>query len=254
MTFRFIIAGLIGALALCLPVFARAFDMPWPWVYGFFFTMLGNGLECFITFFHEMGHSVTGWFYGAPTIPMFDFVHGGGWAYMPVGRLVPLLMLVWGLMGYGIYLSYREYRWICSALFLGLLFNIATAFTPWHDNVFDFMGPGAEPVIGAFLLIRALYDLAPRGGAERFMNAMLGFAMPLHSLIMGWALMHSAIVRQQYWTQKDAQGSGDFDKIADRILVGDFNAVVMVWVGLSFACIALPFVLFAWSAPKKSAH
>lgn len=239
-----LITGFLFALILNVPLIAMTFERNWPWAYGFIFTLLGNGLECFITFFHEIGHSLAGWFYGVPTIPMFDFAHGGGWAWMPVGQQIPVLVMVWAAIGYGFFVTFRDWVWIRGILIVLFLFNLATAFSDWHETVFDFMGPGFEPMVGAFFLIRALYDLAPRGGVEWVLNAVFGFALPIHALINGWGLMHNAEVRRLYWTQKDAQGSGDFDKIADRLPFGDFNGIVMVWMGVSVLCLIVPFVVY----------
>lgn len=242
--------GFLTALILNIPSFAMVFERDWPWAYTLPLAILGNGLECFMTFFHEIGHTLAGWFYGTPTIPMFDFVHGGGWAWSPLGQVIPLLVVMWGLAGYGFFVTFRDWPWIRVGLAVALLFNLVTAFNDWHANVIDFMGPALEPLAGAAFLYRALYNLAPRGGGERFMNAMFGFAMPLHSLINGWGLMHNTMVRHLYWTQKDAQGSGDFDKIADRLSFGDFNGIVMTWMALSALCLLLPFLLYLCDRQK----
>jgi len=238
------LAGLAAALFLNLPLFSLMAEFYWPVVQGGVPMILANGLSYFITFFHELGHSITGWFYGYPTIPMFDFKHGGGWAYQPVGQQIILLIAIWAVMLYAIFVFLRGYKFLQGTVLVLLLFNIATAFMPLHRVMFDFMGPVAPPLMGTFFLYRALFDLAPRGNGERFLNSLFGFALPLHAMIEGFGLLYNDMARTMYWNQKSAHGIGDLDKIAGSFTSISFSGIVVLWIITSLLCLMGPFLLY----------
>ncbi len=183
-------------------------------------------------------------FYGYPTLPSFDFEHGGGMAWMMSGQQIVILLGVWAAMGYGIYF-FREQRALRVLIGLMLVFNLATAFNEDHRlSVINFMGPGAEPLTGALLLCRALANLAAPQPGERFASALFGFGMIFRALIDGWGLLHGGQHRLEYYNQKGQHGFGDFDKIADAIGMATFEGVVTVWLCLSVASLAGVFVFW----------
>ena len=249
-TARLMLTSLAIAIFMNLPFYSYALEKDWSWASGFLFLWMIRALGEFLIFFHEIGHSLTGWFYGVPTIPMFDFAHGGGWAWMVMGQNIFLLFCVWGGLAY---LWYRAsgFGWMRHILIGVLIFNVATAFSNWHLAVFDFMGPAFEGLCGAFFLIRAFYNLTPRGKSERYLNAILGFAFPLHSLIEGYSLLKIPAMREQYYQQKDSQGSGDFDQIADKLDFASFNGAVILWMTLAALCLILPVIFYLLFPPYE---
>jgi len=242
-TTRFMLSGLLCAVFINLPFYSYALEKDWLWATHFIFIWITNTLSAFLTFFHEIGHTIAGWFYGVPTIPMFDFKHGGGWAWQVSGQNYVLLFCVWAGLGY-LWLLAREYPWLQKIIIGIFLFNIATAFNNFHLATMSFLGPAFEGLIGGFFLIRAFFDLAPRGASERFMNAFLGFAFPLNSLINGYSLLTVPSARERYFNQKDGQGAGDFDQIADKLEFISFDAGVIAWMVLTALCLILPFVFY----------
>ena len=243
-------AGFIVAVLISLPFYNWIFDNGWDWAEGFPLGWLGGGLTYMSTFFHELGHTVFAWFYGYPTLPMFDFKHGGGLAIGLTDQQIPILLCVDLAIAYGIY-HFREYKILQIALTALLLFNLTTAFNEdSRFNVIDFMGPAAEPLVAAFLLIRALFDLAPRGWFERFLNAAIGFAMVFQALINSYGLLYSRALRLVYYEQKGSHGFGDFDKISSRLMFLEFEGVVYIWAFISLICLVFPFVLY-WYAGRS---
>lgn len=239
-----LLAGLFGAILINIPVYSWIFGRDWDWAEGFPFGFLGIGLIYMSTFFHELGHTVFAWFYGYPTLPSFDFEHGGGMAWMMSGQQIVILLCVWATMGYGIYF-FREHRALQILIGLLLVFNLATAFNEDHRlTVINFMGPGFEPLTGALLLYRALANLAAPRPGERFAGALFGFGMIFRAMIDGWGLLHSGAHRLEYYNQKGSHGFGDFDKIADALPFMTFNGVVVIWLCLSVASLAGVFALW----------
>ncbi|MDB2682841.1 hypothetical protein N9Z27_01145 [Alphaproteobacteria bacterium] len=252
-TLKFLISGLLGALVLNIPVYSWVFVKQWGFAQGFPLGWLGNGLLYMGTFFHEIGHTVAAWFYGFPTLPMFDFQHGGGMAVWHNGGydLIVILAAVYAAMACGMY-YFRDVPLIRNSLIVLFILNIATV---WSEtikfNIIDFMGPAAECLIGGFLVFRAVFNLAPRGALERFLNALIGFGMLIAVFIESWALLDNGVYRAVYYQQKGREGWGDFDKIARRTEWISFDGVIGLWGGLGFFCLLLPFVLFAINSQKE---
>lgn len=250
-TWQFILIGFLCALIMNAPVYAWIYDHDWSWAHGFPVGWLGACLSYMGTFFHELGHTGFAWFYGYPTIPIFDFTHGGGFAISVSGQNYLILGAVNIGLCYLIYLL-QEFRGLQIAVGAVILFNLATAFSSdLRHIVIDFMGPAAEPLVASFLLFRALFDLAPRGSGERLLNAIFGFAMIIHSLIEGFALIGNDAYRLVYFQQKGTHGFGDFDKVEESISFMSFNAVVSVWIILSLICLITPFIFYMRSLSQK---
>ena len=245
-TYRVMIGGLAAAVVINTPFLSWVYGYEWGWAVGFPLGWLGQGLSAFITFFHEIGHTLAGWFYGYVTIPSFDFQHGGGMAWQVTGQLPALDFCLYALLGYAFYLL-RGSAGAQAGIAAVILFHVATAYVPVHESILDFMGPGFEAMIASFFLTRAWLDLAPRGGIERFLNALFGFAMIGHIFIEGWALLHDDAMRLVYFEQKGQHSFGDFDKVAEAMSV-DFSTVVRVWLGLGLAALLAPWFLFLVSS------
>lgn len=241
---RFIGGAVLIAALSNIRIYNSVFDMGWLWAYSIIpFGWIGLGISYMGTFFHELGHTALAWFYGYPTLPMFDFTHGGGLALSTSGQQIFILIAFWAALIYGFW-HFKDYffiKWGCAAL-LGL--NLAFAFNDGHEFFINFMGPAAQPLIAGFLLFRALFDLAPKGAFERFLNAAIGLAMFGAVFIDGAGLLRSADHRLAYFQQKGAHGFGDFDKIGYHLPLLGFNGIVYIWLLLNVICFIVPFVLY----------
>ena len=249
-TIKVLTIGLILAVLVNLPLYAWIFNKPWDWAMGFPLGWLGVGMNYMATFFHEIGHTVFMWFFGYPTIPMFDFQHGGGLALALTSQQVMILVFVWGCIVFGIWF-FRDRPWLQILLGLLLVFNLTFAFSLYHDVFLNFGGPAFESLVAAFLLFRAIYDLAPRGVFERFLNAFFGFGMIIKVYIDGYGLLNSKVWRLVYYEQKGSHGFGDFDKIADMVRFLTFEHVVLLWIALNTACLLMPFLMRLFISPYK---
>ena len=237
---RTLLIGLVIAILACIPtyqwIFHYNFDvLPFGW--------MAAGMSYMAVFFHEIGHTVFAWFYGYPTIPMFDFQHGGGFAYSFGDAQIAISVCIWAALGYGVF-TLKDHKVLAGGLAALLLFNLATFYS--HDlrlSVIDFMGPGLEPIIAGFFLYRAIFDLAPRGNVERAMNAIVGFGMIFRIFLDAAGLLRNEVHRYMYYNQKGMHGFGDFDKIASRFQGLNFEIIVYGWVGLTILCLVIPFTL-----------
>jgi hypothetical protein len=195
--------------------------------------MITTGMDYMGTFFHELGHSVFAWMFGYPSLPSFDFQHGGGMAYH-FGRVV---YLQWGMIAAGAFGLWAVWRYsifwavVAGTLYVGLVIASLTSF---HDVIILFMGHGAESAMGAFILARVMLDAVPNRPGEFEMHA---FAGPY--LIMGpivdpsWGLITDPIYRDDYWAQKGGEGFGDFSRIADYF--GWASEIPVAWACILFS-------------------
>lgn len=243
-TSLFMASGLLFAIIANINYYAYVFETDWIWaLYIFPLGWLGAGMGYMATFFHEIGHTIFAWFYGYPTLPMFDFHHGGGFALSTSGQQILILLCVWAACIYGfIQFKYSFFlKWTCAAL---LALNLIFAFNDGHMFFINFMGPALEPITASFFLYRALFDLAPRGDLERFLNAGIGFALIGGVFVNALGLLYNASHRLSYYHQKGSHGFGDFDKISYQLPVLGFNGIVWVWIIINIICLVLPFILY----------
>ncbi len=243
-TLRLMAISLICAICINIPLYGQIFQTGWSWAYSILpFGWAAAGLSYMATFFHELGHTIWAWFYGYPTLPMFDFQHGGGLALSTSDQQILILLPIWAALSYGIWFfnDIAPLKWALIAL--GLI-NIIFAFNDGHMWFINFFGPAAESLIAAFLLFRALFDLAPRGLLERYFNAIIGFGLIIFVYIDGIGLLQNAAHRHAYYHQKGAHGFGDFDKIADQSPLFSFNGIVIFWLILNTLCLILPLIIY----------
>jgi hypothetical protein len=248
-TLTFMLTGFIFGLLANLPYWFWLHGGEWEWMNSLPLFVIGVGMQAMTTFFHELGHAAFMWFYGYVAMPTFDFTYGGGMAYAVTDQMTILLLGLYALIGYGLYLLRGE--WPVQAILLAILvFNLATAFTDMHQVVIDFMGPGAQALVGGFCLYRTWLDLAPRGATERWLNAMIGSGLIINVLMEGWSLLHNSDYRDAYDAQKGGHGLGDFNKVADALSVG-FDAPVVVWMGMAVLALIVPIGLYIINRPKE---
>ncbi len=243
-TTQIIIWGLIIAIPANIPLYAWIFNEQWELASGFPLGWVSSGLVYMSVFFHEIGHTIFAWFYGYPAIPTFDFQHGGGMAWLLSGQQIPILVIIWIAMIYGLW-AFREYILLQAIIILLALLNITLAFNNYHTSIMNFMGPAFECLIAAFFLYRALFDLAPRGDFERFLNSFFGFAMILQVFVNSYGLLKSDAYRLVYYEQKGSHVFGDFDKVANQIPFLNFDDIVIAWASVNTACLIIPFALYA---------
>lgn len=240
---KIMVFGLLFACLSNLNFFAQITNTYWPWTNELPLLWLAAGLSYMMTFFHELGHTITAWFYGYFTLPTFDFVHGGGFAYQFGDQNWLILGTIYAALLFGI-IKFRFHLTSQIILIAILLLNITTAFTPFHDTLIVFMGPASVSLIAGFFIYRAIFDLAPRGNFERFLNAYFGFAFIINIFIDCWGLLKNAQHRMYYNTQKGSHGIGDFDRIADSFINMTFENIIDIWLTLSLVCLTLPFLMF----------
>ena len=168
-TWKFMIAGFLVAVFLNLPLYHYIHDKDWFWTENFVMHLFSVCLGYMATFFHELGHTLFAWLYGYPTIPVFDFAHGGGLAISISGQSYLLMGAAIVMAGCGAY-RLRDFTPFMIGLAALAVFILATGFSEdIHMSVIDFMGPGTEALIAGCVLSRALLIFAPGCSVVRFL-------------------------------------------------------------------------------------
>ncbi len=235
--------GVSLAIIVTLSFYAYIFDKNWFLLTGFPVGWISASMSYMIVFFHEIGHTIFMWFYGYPAIPTFDFKHGGGMSWPLFGQQIIILIIIWSIMGYGLWL-FKGYLGLQIAIALLFLLNIGFAFNDYHKSVFTAMGHISESLIASFFLYRVLFNLVPRGDLERFLNAFFGFGIIFHSLIECYGLLKNEAFRLVYYQQKGSHGFGDLDKLSSDISILSFSSVVLILMVINILCLTIPFVLY----------
>lgn len=214
---RIFLVSLAIAFVFCLPAIGQELD-----IQSFrsaILTIPATGLEYMLTFFHEIGHTLTMWLFGYPAVPHFDFEHGGGMA-RHWGRSWMVLAAIWmGAIAFAVYLYQHLYYRGILILGIGVVVHVLCVFTRLGDILISFMGQGGEILIGGFCMLRAFWNTTEksRGAVERWLNMVFGIYAMLSNAIMAAGLMFSDISRMAYAMQKGGHLLGDLDKIAQAI-------------------------------------
>lgn len=188
-----------------------------------------------LTLVHELGHAVSGWFFGYPSIPAFDFAHGGG-VTMHEDRKVLLMLAIYALFGWGFYALRRRPVAATTLAVLVALYSVA-AFTPLHEILQIFMGHGAELIFAGLFLYRALSGEKIRTPAERPAYAFAGFFILFSDLRFAYGLWSNHERRVEYELAKGGGSWMDFSRIARDYLGVELTTVAAFFLLL---CLLVP--------------
>lgn len=151
--------------------------------------------------FHEIGHSLTAWLFGTPSIPsiftLFGADQAGGLAYH-FGRFWVLQIIVYAAMGYGLWRLYNAGAMRAFGV-AGIMAAIIVilSLTKYHESAIYFMGHGSAVIVGCFFLVRALLGTV-RNGIELFLNASIGTFMLGHNALFFFRIATDEDVRREY--------------------------------------------------------
>lgn len=240
--FRLILIAMICVIITTLPMISYSYGLNWEWAQRFPLDTLNTAVQYITIFFHEIGHTLTAGAFGYISVPSFDLAKGGGMTYTLPEQYIFVPWVISAIFGYLLWI-YRSYY---VRLGLGVIlipFYLYAAYTPdLHNTIILFMGRGTEILIGAFFIYRVLYNIAPRGTAERFMNIFLGLSFMARSIVDSIALLNKEDYRSLYFEQKGKRGFGDFDRISETYPSIDFEGVVTFSIVFTIVMIAVPFI------------
>jgi hypothetical protein len=240
------------SLISLIPYAADIADLNLPIWLRFALLPLAEGMHYMAVFFHEPGHAVFHWLFGAPALPVFDVVHGGGMTYS-LGRSYALTTFIYALMVSGILLlMHAKRRRAAAALACLAVLHVILIYTGWDLFVTLLMGHGAEIIAGSVMLAAALSrpDLL-KTVPERCVALSVGLHFFGRNALRCAALLLSAAKRQEYAMQKGIPGLGDYQHAAD--VVGISVETVTAGMAVFLAAAAVLTLLYVRRhAPEKS--
>jgi hypothetical protein len=196
---------------------------------------------------HELGHTLTGWVFGYPSIPAFDFRYGGGVTSHDQRQIVIVALVLAGI-AWGLH-HYRNHRPALVVVSTALFAYGIAAFTPLHSLLMTFMGHGTELIFAGIFFYRALSGSAVRIPVERPLYAFLGFFITISCIRFAGGLIFDPLTRILY---EDAKGGGhwmDFSVIAEQYLGVQLSLVA--WFFLP-CCLIPPLGAFLFHRYRKS--
>ena len=183
---------------------------------------------------HELGHVVTAWLFGYPSLPGFDLVFGGGITLHGHQRFW-LLLIVYCGWGWLLYRS-RERPRALGVTLLALLAYSLCAFTSWRYALILFMGHGSELVFAGLFLYRAISGRAIRTPLDRPAYAWVGIYIVLADIRFALRLIAEPGYRRAYEAAKGGGHWMDFSRLADDHLHTSLQAVALIFL----LCCLLP--------------
>jgi len=189
----------------------------------------------FVVLVHELGHALAGWAFGRPSLPAFDFGHGGG-ATLYRERSAALVALACALFTAAGFVLRR------NPASLKLVVACAAAYTALLASGFDqavilAMGHGGELLFAGIFLHRALSGRALAHPAERPLYAWLGWHVVLHDVGFAFGLLTSSGERAAYAAAKGGGHLMDFSRLSREFLHLPLEALA---AALLLACLLLP--------------
>jgi hypothetical protein len=201
----------------------------------------------FVVLVHELGHTLTGWLFGYPSIPAFDFTYGGG-VTSRQDQVLLLVVAVYAVfaMLLGVFRANRAS--LCAVLALAVGYSAALLMSG-ADAVIIAMGHGAELLFATVFIHRAVSGRACHHDAERPLYAWIGFHIVFHDMRFAWGLLTNPFQREMY---EQAKGGGhwmDFSRLAEGHFGVSLEAVAAGFLVLCFLP-PLAGLLVSWLRPE----
>jgi len=162
---------------------------------------------------HEMGHSVAGILAGIPTFPAIRL--DGHAMAMSGEQSFPLLCMVWGGLGYGVW--FLRDRPVFSIPLAGLLlFSPIVAYTDLTDPWILVMGHGGELVFAILCFVRVLTGCSfTRGEVERVLYSVMAWYLLAKNTLLFWGIAFRADALIDYYSSGSFGLRNDFDRLAN---------------------------------------
>lgn len=184
-------------------------------------------IHSMVVLVHELGHAATGWLFGYPSIPAFDFTYGGG-VTTHAGRSTLVLVGVLGSAAYGLWRFRAEPRPFRTGLGLAAAYLLLLVLGG-DEAVILAMGHAAELLFAGLFLYRALTGSGCKLEAERPLYAWLAMHIVWFDLQFAWGLMTSASQRASYAAAKGGGHWMDFSRLANETFHAPLESLAFVF-------------------------
>jgi len=200
----------------------------------------------FVILVHEMGHAATGWLFGYPSIPAFDFTYGGG-VTSHQNQMLLLVLLVYAALA-ALLWAFRGNWLSLGIVFVATLVYSALLVTRGHEIAILAMGHGSELVFAGLFIHRALSGRACHHGLERPLYAWIGFHIVFHDMRFAYGLVTSEFAREMYGGAKGGGHWMDFSRLAGEYFSVPLESVAGIFLLL---CLLPPIVAVAANLARR---
>ena len=218
---------------------------------GFFLAILlslSSKLTFFFSYFiilvHELGHTCTGWIFGYPSIPAFNFINGGG-ITLQQERVTLMIVLIYLVIS-SLFYFYRNNRLTWQFLATSTAIYSLCAFTDIHKILNLSMGHGFELLFAGIFLYRAISGYGCRYSIERPLYGMLAFFTVFYDVRFAWQLIFDPSVRATYEEGIGGVLDNDFVLLAGEYFRVDLSVVVALFLALCALTPLLTFLCFRY--------
>ncbi|HEY9701225.1 MAG TPA: hypothetical protein V6C58_02200, partial [Allocoleopsis sp.] len=203
---------------------------------------LSFALSYFVILVHELGHTFAGWLFGYPSIPAFNFVHGGGMT-LNQERADSVMILIYLALGFLFY-YYRKKKGTLIFLAVFTLIYSWIAFNNIHQGIITFMGHGFELIFTGIFLYRGFSGYGLRLSLERPLYYMLAFFTFFKDVGFAWNLIYNSEIREIYEEGIGGVIDNDFVILARDFFHVNLSQVSGLFLVLTFLTPIITFLLF----------
>ena len=206
---------------------------------------LSFALSYFVILVHELGHTFAGWLFGYPSIPAFNFVHGGG-ITLNQDRADSVMILIYLALGF-LFFYYRKKKGTLIFLAIFTLIYSWIAFSNIHRGIIIFMGHGFELIFTGIFLYRGFSGYGVRYSLERPLYYMLAFFTFLKDVGFAWNLIYNSEIREIYEDGIGGVIDNDFVILARDYFHVNLSQVSGWFLVFTFLTPIITFLFFRYS-------
>ena len=208
------------------------------------------------TLFHELGHAVTGWMLGHPSVPAFDFMFGGGLTHygefqplIALAILAGMLWLGWQLRGNPLSVG------VVSVIAVAWLIVVSSAWR--RETMMASAGVLFELIMAAIFLYMAIAGIGFRNAAlERPLAAFVAFVVQMITMRFLWQLRSDDVFLAGYKEGKGGALMNDLEIVALNLHIHTpFNPGIQGLAGLLLFFSLMPMtVAVLWFLYRRRCH
>jgi hypothetical protein len=186
--------------------------------------------------FHELGHTIFGWLFGAPSFPVIIATF-----HMERSWTIQIIALV-ALAGICFYLwnNGNEFFGLAAAFSAFILF---IAIIGYWDIVATYMGHGGAIVGGAFFLYKAWKYKNDDYAYRPWVVGYVGFTVIFRNIIFCYKLIYDSVARASYGEKHPFGMDNDFIKLSQDLAPLTVENIALFTIFLGIAAVICPYIL-----------
>lgn len=189
---------------------------------------------------HEIGHAVSGWLFGYPSLPIFDFEQGNGMTFHGEQNIFVLILIY--MLFLVLLFFYRSNPLTFNFLLISGVSHSVLLFTNYSETLILLMGHGSELLAATLLLYLAILTRWRMGP----FYAMVGFFIVMYDLTLAYKLMYDQNYQKIYAYQQGGLQIGDLSRLALKHFDNQLHTVARIFFWCCFFPPLISIVLFRY--------